>query len=245
MAQQGSPTASQNTEKKLPISVEPSDEAQLESMVQSTGTLDLDDNGNWDYHGVSSGWTFLRRLRAQMGPSFSDPRHWKKPKLPAMLESQSPRSPSESPLDGQSPVTHDLPPIETARKLCRNALDDACALMRFIHQPTFYQRMDKIYSTDPERFTNTDSKFLPVLYLVMAVGCMFSTAEDDRLDVEGYEKGIGQGYDIFPPIQESHLISEEVSVFQGWSATGRYYRLSGSAWPSNDMFDDCFPASFG
>src|ERR1700742_2750512 len=46
------------------------DDAQLQSMVDRTGTLDLDDNGHWDFHGQSSGYVFMRKFRAQFGDQF-------------------------------------------------------------------------------------------------------------------------------------------------------------------------------
>ena len=192
MSRRNSPSTAPSSEK--PKSSDDQDEAQLESMVQSTGTIDLDDNGDWDYHGHSSGWLFLRKLRARMGDTLADPRQFplgRRPNIPSMMDSS--RSASESPLDSQLPGALDLPPKDVAKALCRNALDDCCALLRFVHQPTFYSKFEKIYNTDPERYTNTETKFLPLLYMVMAVGCMFSSADDNRLDVEGYEKGIGQG----------------------------------------------------
>ena len=197
MAERKKPTVKAEVPKK-PISApleDPLEEAQLESMVQSTGTLDLDDSGNWDYHGGSSGYTFLRRVRAQFGEhAFIDPRQipaGRHPRRSTMMD--TPTSTSGSPTDNSLPSPQDLPPFQVAKALCRNALDDCCAVMRPLHQPTFYQKLEKIYDTDPDRYTNDDIKFLPLFYLVLAVGCMFSTPEDNRLDVDGYEKYIGQG----------------------------------------------------
>lgn len=105
----------------------------------------------------------------------------------------SPKSTSDSPQDISLPPTHDLPPRDVTRKLCRNALDDACALMRLVHEPSFYAMVDRIFDVPPDQFTNEENTFLPLLYIVIAVGCLFSDDGASTLDVSGYESAIGQG----------------------------------------------------
>lgn len=173
------------------------DESLLESMVDKSGCLDLDDQGHWDYHGHTSGVTFLRRLRKQLGvlqPSAgaAEVPLRSRPALPQFLE--SPRSMNDSPQEPTLPPTHDLPSREVARRLCHNALEDGCALIRFVHEPSFYALFDRIYDTPPEQFTNEENSFLPLLYIVMSVGCLFSDDGAGTLDVSGYESAIGQGY---------------------------------------------------
>lgn len=167
------------------------EESLLETMVENSGSLDLDDQGHWDYHGHSSGIIFLQRLRKQLGASDMAT---VLPRLrPVSQFLDSPKSTSESPQDSSLPPTHDLPPRVIAQKLCRNALDDACALMRFVHEPSFYAMVDRIYDIPPEQFTNEEHTFLPLLYLVIAVGCLFSDDGASTLDVSGYESATGQG----------------------------------------------------
>ena len=87
------------------------DDPQLQSMVENTGSLDLDDQGHWDFHGHSSGFTFMSRFRAQFVdlsvplPSIPSPRT--RPFL-QLLES-SPKSSRSSPFDTGMPALHDLP----------------------------------------------------------------------------------------------------------------------------------------
>jgi hypothetical protein len=174
------------------------DDPQLKSMVENTGSLDLDDQGHWDFHGHSSGYTFMSRFRAQFGDlTVPDPRiptHRSRP-FSQLLES-SPKSAASSPFDTSIPSSLDLPTKEVAMQLCRNTLDDAIALMRFVHQPTFFQKFDRIFATDPDHFTNADIRFLPLLYFVMAVGCLFASTENSVLSSKGYEDAIDQGYVI-------------------------------------------------
>ncbi|KAL4916321.1 fungal-specific transcription factor domain-containing protein [Aspergillus aurantiobrunneus] len=175
------------------------DESLLESMVDKSGCLDLDDQGHWDYHGHTSGIIFLRRLRNQLGvpqPGTAEIPLRARPALQQFLE--SPKSMSESPQEPSLPPTHDLPPRDVARRLCHNALEDGCALMRFVHEPSFFALFDRIYDTPPEQFTNEENSFLPLLYIAMSVGCLFSNNNGaGALDVSGYESAIGQGFQYF------------------------------------------------
>src|SRR6201999_3412992 len=51
----------------LPDDIDNGIDDHLESMVRSTGQLDLDEQGNIEYHGHSSGLTFVRRMRESLG----------------------------------------------------------------------------------------------------------------------------------------------------------------------------------
>ena len=171
----------------------------LESMVENTGSLDLDDQGHWDFHGHSSGIVFLRRMREQfgdlMGATESRATAFLRTRRAQSQVFESPRSAiGESPADSNLPNTHDLPPRESAKQLCSNCLNDACALMRFVHQPTFYASFDRIYNTLPESYGNEENSFLPLLYVVLALGCLFGKDEASNLEQKGYESAIDQGY---------------------------------------------------
>lgn len=176
-----------------PESTESTEEDQLESMITNTGSLDIDDRGNWDYHGNSSGVAFMRKLKPQFGDiTLPDPRYLPYPRYSQILE--SPKSTYDSPFDAHSPHHADLPPRETALELCRNTLDNCCALMRLVHKPSFYGRLHNLYDKDPEHYTNADRKFLPLLYSVIAVGCLYSKREGSDIGENGYEKAVERGY---------------------------------------------------
>ncbi len=184
-------------------------DALLESMVEHTGSLDLDDQGNWDFYGHSSGIVFLRSMREQlgdlMGSTESRARAFLRHRWPQPQVFGSPRSTTgESPMDSNLPNTHDLPSRECAKQLCSVSLNDACALMRFVHQPTFYASFDKIYNTPPESFGNAENSFLPLFYVVLALGCLFGKDEASRLEQMGYQSAIDQGY-VFPRYWLAHV----------------------------------------
>lgn len=171
------------------------DEGLLEIMVDDLGCLDRDDQGHWDYHGHTSGIMFVRRLRRRLGAADSTgPMARSHPAFSAyMLD--IPKSMSESLGCTTLPPTHDLPPLLVARRLCYNAIDHACSLMRFVHEPSFFASLERIYDTPPEQFTNEENSFLPLFYIVIAVGCLFSDdgAGQGTLDLSGYEGAICQG----------------------------------------------------
>ena len=171
----------------------------LESMVDHTGSLDLDDQGNWDYHGQSSGIVYLRCLREQFGDLMGEAEGYGMPFLKTSRIA-SPRSPVNSPQSSIKspkghllPHTEDLPPRECAIHLCENALEDACALMRIVHLPTFWAKFDRAYTLPPEQYQDAESRFLPLLYVVLALGAVFAKSENSHLQRWGYENAIDQG----------------------------------------------------
>jgi Fungal specific transcription factor domain len=197
----------------------------LETMMENSGSLDLDDQGHWDYHGHSSSIIFMQRLRKQIGNVFSVPlRPLNKP-VPIMQMLDSPKSQSESPQDLNGhhlPPTHDLPARDVAMRLCQSAFGHACIVMRFIHEPTFWATFDRVYATSYDQFTNEEHTFLPLLYVAMAVGCLFSTSDaESTIDKAGYEGAIGQGYVTFLFAKISLLMLMSKSRFQYFRA-GRH-----------------------
>jgi hypothetical protein len=161
-------------------------DAQLRSMIETTGQLDLDDHGYWDFRGGSSGTVFLERMREQFGGLLgsNDAKATFLPQQPRPVNPlfDSPR-PVDSPFETSLLNTLDLPPREVARQLCYNSLHYACSLLRFVHIPTFHEMFERIYDTPPSEFGDEENRFLPLLYIVMALGCRFSGASAS-LDVE-------------------------------------------------------------
>ncbi|KAF2020637.1 hypothetical protein BU24DRAFT_340202 [Aaosphaeria arxii CBS 175.79] len=179
-------------------------DSHLESMVKATGQLDLDEDGNWDYHGHSSGLSFMRRLQQQFGdvmptPSSAASSPFAKYR-PMSQVFDSPNSNHQSPgaesTSNALPAGTDLPSKKEARILCDNALIDAGALLRVVHIPSFYKSMDRIYETTPENYGNAENTFLPLLYAVLALGTLFSKRGAD-VDEVGYEASIDEGFKYF------------------------------------------------
>lgn len=169
----------------------------LESMVTTTGSLDLDDEGNWDFHGHSSGRVFLRKMRDQFGDLMgtADGQH-AMPFLRYKSTSQSIESPKSSADRSQGPKipnVRDLCAKDCAILLASNALDDACAILRLVHRPTFDAMLHRIYDTPPENFGDEENSFLPQLYAVIALGTLFARGEQSELQKYGYDNAFEQG----------------------------------------------------
>lgn len=160
-------------------------DALLESMVETTGQLDLDDSGNWDFHGHSSGLAFLRLMQEQYGDVFG--------LEDTVLMVPKPQPMLHSPTHGNVAQIPSLPAEAVARGLVSNSLDDACAIMLFVHKPTFWASFDRIYALSPDDYTVEDRRFLPLLYSVLALGCLFAKTEQSDLEKEGYAIAIRQG----------------------------------------------------
>ena len=170
----------------------------LESMVTNTGSLDLDDQGNWDYHGHSSSHVFLRRMREQFGDLMgqtADAQHalpfLKYKRISQPLE--SPKSSADHSRDSNVPNPRDLCAKSCALLLTSNALDDACAILRLVHRPTFDAMLHRVYDTPPEEFGDEENSFLPQLYAVIALGTLFARAEQSELQRFGYDNAFEQG----------------------------------------------------
>jgi hypothetical protein len=151
----------------------------LETVLEATGQLDLDGLGNWSYHGHGSSSAFIRRLGEQFG-NISDSGVGKNTVLRLRSMPQIRESPGSS--DDQSCKSSmqdsvPLPPRDVALDLTSSALNEACTILRFIHQPSFYSMFDRLYLVDPEQYGYEENKFLPLLYAVIAVGYLFSNSE--------------------------------------------------------------------
>lgn len=174
----------------------------LESMVENTGSLDLDDEGHWDFYGHSSGRAFLRKMRDQFGDLMgkadiyntdfsSSPSRSRDQSTPSL--SSPPAFSVGSPLVQGVPNTNDLPTKACSISFCTNALDDACSILRFVHQPTFYAMLDRVYAMRAEELGPEELTFLPLLYSTLALGVLFATNERSQLINNGFDSAIDQG----------------------------------------------------
>lgn len=143
----------------------------LETIFLTVGQNAPDDKGDLDYHGHSSGPAFLHGLwnhfegltGSENGSTF--------------LTSQYPLDVSEIPVvPAKSSQAKCLPAKTLAQELVSAALDDACALIRFVHRPTFDRMFNRIYATCHLEYGHEDEKSLLLLYSVLALGSLFSTS---------------------------------------------------------------------
>lgn len=173
-------------------------EAQITSMIETIGQLDLDECGGWDFRGTSSGAVFLRRMKEHFGGLLGydltttflpRPR-----KVPGLLNLDSPGSTvGSSPAEANLSGVFDLPPKKRAHKLSSCALTCATALLRIVHVPSFFEKLEVVYGKSVEDFNVEDRRFLGLLYSVMAVGSMYNNAEEDAGDQVHYREAAEEG----------------------------------------------------
>lgn len=175
-------------------------DAQIISMIETIGQLDLDERGGWDFRGTSSGAVFLRRMKDHFGgllgydaqTAFLPRAH----KNAGLLKLDSPQSTSISTPSSDAYAHHvyDLPPKERARQLCHSALTCATVLLRIVHLPSFFEKFDEVFQKPAEAFDVDDNRFLGLVYAVMAVGSMYNTAEEDVGNSVNYKQAAEEGY---------------------------------------------------
>ena len=173
---------------------------QLMSMIPSLGQLDLNDKGDYDFHGVSSGAVFFRRMkehfRTLLGRDYQLPMHARGRRSGNILGLDSPRSSTSSRWALPSSTNfHEMPSLETARRLCDFSLNYATCLLRIVHIPTFYALMEALWAKPRHTFDRDDNRKLALVYSVMALGCMYDVADQDgpKTKPSPYELAIEQG----------------------------------------------------
>lgn len=165
-------------------------DAQLHSMIETVGQLDLDDKGDYDFHGTSSGSVFFKRMkehfRSLLGRDYQIP-FLPRPPRPAGVALDSPRSSSSSRLPpSHAPSVYDLPPKGRALALCAESLNNATCLLRIVHIPSFYKMLDNLYDKPADALAK-DKRSLALAYSVMALGCMYNIPDNDISDMPPYK----------------------------------------------------------
>jgi hypothetical protein len=168
-------------------------DVQLETVLDATGRLDLDESGIWRYQGHGSSSAFMRRLGERFG-DVSDSGLGKDTVLRLRSMSQIFEPSRDAEEQSYADSTHDfiqLPSRELAFDLTSSALNDACSILNFIHKPTFYSMFDRMYLISPEQYGYEENKFLPLLYACLAVGYLFTNNEQANF---GYAHAVSEGY---------------------------------------------------
>lgn len=175
-------------------------DSDLESMVTSKGSLDQNEQGEYNYFGASSGFNFLRRMSDEFGQLVNakkeanslPPSHMASGTMSSVMMKIPGLTRQDSPLEHETSID-DLPEKSKALRLVHFALDDACAIIPCVHQPSFFAALDRIYELQPEEYNNQDHRFLPLLYVVIALGCLFAKDEGSELERKGYASATDEG----------------------------------------------------
>lgn len=173
------------TSDKVPLD-DDDDEEELVSMMNSYGQMALDTNGNMhrDFYGSSSGLAWIKRAQhyfAENEFDNSDEIEGSQSNLSAAVQIFDAPLPSRSSMPQSIPIESLLPSREKATHLRDVVFTQVYPMFHFLCENDFDLSTDRIYSQHPDSFTEQDESFLPLLYLVMAMGYLFSKEEHDRL----------------------------------------------------------------
>lgn len=179
-----------------PASSSDSNDTQLVSMIDSAGQLDIDDRGGWDFHGISSGSVFLKRMkdhfRGKLGPSTKLPFSTRTERPTGLTNLDPPTPVGQSPFSATSNYT-ELPSKEVTRNLCYYSLSCATCLVRIVHVPSFYEKLDKIYDRPVDSLNQEDTHFLGLVYSVLALGCMYDSLDGANSSKLAYTDATEEG----------------------------------------------------
>lgn len=170
----------------------------LETVLEATGRLDLDELGNWSYQGHGSSSAFVRRLGERFG-DISDNTALRLRSIPQKSESLG--NSEDQACEGSVKDLIPLPPRDIALELTTSAFNEACAIFNFIHQPSFYSMFDRLYLVDHAQYGHEEHKFIPLLYAIFAVGYLFLKSERAYF---GYAHAVSEGCVNLLPI---HVLS--------------------------------------
>jgi hypothetical protein len=175
-----------------------SQDAHIMSMIESIGQLDINEGGEWDFHGISSGAVFLRRMKEHfqglLGSDYRTPFLFRPFRPAGMFSLDSPKLGAGGAFDVSSvPNVYELPPLEKVRSLSYYALNCATCLMRVVHQPTYYETLEKFYKTPQSSWGHEEHRFLGLLYSVLALGSMYNTSNDPEKPTVTHASAIEEG----------------------------------------------------
>ena len=141
------------------------------------------EQGEMEFQGYSADRTFIQELKEKLGdwPGGDTTRSQLPPSLsvPGLFDH-----------DDRLSVEATLPTKDWATKLVETPLD-AQILLQIIHRPSFDASFSLIYSLDRSEYSMREVKFLPLLYAVLAYGCLFIESESDS---PGDNEMLSQGY---------------------------------------------------
>jgi hypothetical protein len=140
------------------------------------------ENGEDGYQGYSGDRSFIQRMR--------EIRNWAGTEVHRRLRRSDGQLPRLFEPDYGLAATACLPSKERSQTLIEAALD-AYSLSPILHRPTFDYSWNVVYSIESSQYTPNELQFLPLLYAVLALGCLFAQADAqkssrDIAKAEGY-----------------------------------------------------------
>lgn len=159
------------------------DQEKLESMMDSYGQMDLAGKER-DFYGAASGLAWIQRTRNYFEETSSTTSessyHADVENAAAVQLFDAPLPPAQT-LPSDPSIPHLLPPRETATRLLRVVFAQVYPMFHFLNEEDFHASTDRIYTRLPSEYEEDDQSFLPLFYLVLALGFLFSRHEHSQL----------------------------------------------------------------
>ncbi|KIW72945.1 hypothetical protein PV04_01103 [Phialophora macrospora] len=129
------------------------------------------ENGDDGYQGYSGDRSFIQRMR--------EIRNWAGAEVHRRLRRSDGQLPRLFEPDYGLAATAYLPSKERSQTLIEAALD-AYSLTPILHRPTIDYSWNVVYSIESSQYTANELRFLPLLYAVLALGCLFAQADAQK-----------------------------------------------------------------
>ncbi len=153
----------------------------LDTMIEATSQLSIDGSGRAEYYGGFSALKFLQRIREHCSQLLHAEIVEREifSQLSVHQAVCSPRS-SHYFLNAEPVSNYLLPSRTIAQQLAQRALTEACCLINFIHRPSFDRLLDRVYDLKSEEYTLEEERFLPLLYMSLAIGDVYFKSSEEK-----------------------------------------------------------------
>lgn len=162
---------------------EADDQGRLESMMDAYGQMDLAGKER-DFYGAASGLAWIQKTRnyfEDTSSTTSDSTGNPDVENAAAVQLFDAPLPPAHALPSDPSIPHLLPPRETASRLLRVVYNCVYPMFAYLNQDDFNESTDRIYDKPSSEYEEDDQSFLPLFYLVMALGYLFSRHEHNQL----------------------------------------------------------------
>lgn len=159
----------------------------FENMLDGRGRL-TSNNKSTEYYGGSSGFAFLHQTQKLFSQDSSGSEHFSTDRhvdMDAMSKLFDSPLPDKQALATEIPFVKLLPSRQTAEELLQVVFGQTYQLLQFLHEPTFQKQTDRIYDLDPMDFEDSDHDFLPLFYMVTALGYVFNQKMHHKYGCKG------------------------------------------------------------
>ncbi|KAK5145786.1 hypothetical protein LTR04_001213 [Oleoguttula sp. CCFEE 6159] len=175
-----------------------------EVKLDAGSQLEIANSGRQNFRGHCSGFAFLTQMQQkygdllipEAGPSTTVTIRFDLPQVfdsPLSLGKQGPIIPPP------------LPPKTVAVDLIECALENVCTLSWILHRPTFDTMFSRIYDLGAVKLGPEETRFLPLLYILMALGCFASTTQIEKI---GQKRAMAAGIELFAAARQMTDITD-------------------------------------